>query len=295
MEKREVLTEVVQGTEEKNECLHVETRHKLDSTYPLHRHKALELNYLSHGEGLIRVVGDSSELVTGPELVLVGTNLEHQWAQPKEFVPREMDEITIHFMPGIHSTEVLSYAPMLPVKHLLQNADKGVRFSDEAIQRVLPKLKDLAQTPTSVERLVKLFGIIYELACDKDYVTLCSDEHVHSDIPHDSSRIRRVTEYINSHYREDLHLRDMAKIACMTPTSFSRFFHLRTHKSISDYIIDKRLTYAAKLLAETQDTVLKICYDCGFNNITNFNRLFKGRKGLTPTEYRRKYSTQSIK
>lgn len=295
MEKREVLTEVVQQSGEKTECLHVEHRHKHDSTYPLHRHLQLELNYLVHGEGLARIVGDSHEEVVTDELVLVGSNLEHQWAQPIEFVPHAMEEITIHFAAGLFSQELLSYQPLAKVRDLLKNADRGIFFGPTAIEAVRAKLEQIAGAPTGLDRFVMLIQIISILAESEDYRLLCDENYVHTDLPVDSDRIRRVTEYISRMYREDIRLSDLSKIACMTPSSFSRFFRLRAHMSVSDYIIEKRLHYAAKELAETTRTVVEICYDSGFNNITNFNRIFKSRKGLTPTEYRQKYSTHSLK
>lgn len=295
MAKREILTEVVAHTEEKSEFMHIERRHKFDSTYPLHRHKQIELNYIAHAEGLLRVIGDSSEEVTGDELVLIGANLEHQWAQPVEFIPHQMDEITIQFSPNILSAELLSYQHMKSLRQLMEDADRGVRFSLASINKVRPQLEQLASLPPGFDRFILLLQLLYVLSDEKDYVLLSSEQYTPSSLPSDSSRLRRVTDYIAKHYNEEIRLETLSAMACMTPTSFSRFFRLRTHMSISDYIINKRLNYAAKLLAETQKNVSQISCECGFNNITNFNRIFKSRKAMTPNEFRRIYSTRSVR
>ena len=98
----------------------------------------------------------------------------------------------------------------------------------------------------------------------------------------------------DENYRNEIRLQDLADIASMTPTAFSRFFKLRTNKSISEYIIDVRLGHAARLLADSTMAVVEICYRCGFNNISNFNRIFRKRKGCTPTEFRDNYHKKHI-
>ena len=80
----------------------------------------------------------------------------------------------------------------------------------------------------------------------------------------------------------------------MTPVSFSRFFKLRTGKSLSDYIIDIRLGHATRQLVDSMKTVAEICYECGFNNLSNFNRIFKKKKGCSPKEFREIYYKKKV-
>ena len=80
----------------------------------------------------------------------------------------------------------------------------------------------------------------------------------------------------------------------MTPAAFSRFFRMRTGKTVSDYMIDIRLGHAARLLVDSPTSVAEICYNCGFNNISNFNRIFKKKKGCSPTAFRDNYHKSKI-
>ena len=80
----------------------------------------------------------------------------------------------------------------------------------------------------------------------------------------------------------------------MTPTAFSRFFHLHTHKTVSEYTIDIRLGHATRMLVDSSHSVAEICYACGFNNISNFNRIFKKKKGCSPTVFRENYHKSKI-
>lgn len=102
----------------------------------------------------------------------------------------------------------------------------------------------------------------------------------------DSRRVRKVQEYIDTHYKEDLHLALLSDLVGMTDSAFSRFFRLRTGRSITEYITEIRLGHAARMLVDSTMGVSEICYECGFNNVSNFNRLFKRLKGRSPREFR---------
>jgi AraC-like DNA-binding protein len=108
-------------------------------------------------------------------------------------------------------------------------------------------------------------------------------------IPSDSRRVQKIEDEICRNYNKQLYLDDLADMVGMTPTAFSRFFKLRTGRTLSEYIIDIRLGHAARKLVDTTMTIAEICYDCGFNNISNFNRIFKKRKGCSPTTFRENY------
>ena len=86
----------------------------------------------------------------------------------------------------------------------------------------------------------------------------------------------------------------MADLVGMTPSSLSRFFKFRAGKTVSEYIIDIRLGCASRLLVDTTNSITEICYDCGFNNLSNFNRIFKKKKGCTPKEFRENFRKTKV-
>jgi AraC-like DNA-binding protein len=106
--------------------------------------------------------------------------------------------------------------------------------------------------------------------------------------------VRAVEEYIDQNFKSEIRLKTLSDIAGMTPAAFSRFFRTRTGKTVSDYIIDTRLGYASRLLVDSHTNVAEICYSCGFNNISNFNRIFKKKKGCSPTAFRDNYHKSKI-
>ncbi len=137
-------------------------------------------------------------------------------------------------------------------------------------------------------------AILHELAEDGHYRKLSSSSFASLKPSGDSRRVQKVKDYINAHYKEDIRLNELADLAGMTPTAFSRFFKLRTGRSISDYVIDIRLGHATRQLVDSTTSVAEICYGCGFNNVSNFNRIFKKKKGNSPKVFREIYQHHKV-
>ena len=137
--------------------------------------------------------------------------------------------------------------------------------------------------------------ILYELSMfTKEARTLSSSSFARIEVQSDSRRVQKVQDYINRHYQEEIRLGTLANMVGMTEVSFSRFFKLRTGKSLSDYIIDIRLGHATRLLVDSTMAIAEICYECGFNNLSNFNRIFKKKKSCSPKEFREYYRKKRI-
>ena len=142
--------------------------------------------------------------------------------------------------------------------------------------------------------MLTLFDILYDLSKYADARELSSSSFAHVQIDHESRRVTKVKDYITAHYMEEIRLEQMSTLVNMSPTAFSRFFSQRTGKSLAEYIVDIRIGMAARKLIDTTDPVSTICYDCGFNTLSNFNRLFRKRKNCSPTEFREKYAKTKV-
>ena len=176
---------------------------------------------------------------------------------------------------------------------MFRDADHGLSFSQHTIMKIYSAIDGLAAEPEGFMRFLKFLKILYDLS-RSDYRILASSSFSHAERNPESRRVQKVKQYINDHYTEVLRLDDLAGLAGMTPTSFSRFFKLRTGKSLSDYVLDIRLGNAARALVDSTRNISEICFECGFNNLSNFNRIFKARRGVTPKEFRAMYKKNKV-
>ncbi len=287
----EVLTEITQLSE--LDCFHIVDRHKTEFTYPLHRHREFELNFVEHGAGVKRIVGDSMETIGEYDLALIGAeNLEHVW-EDGTCQSRDIREITIQFAPDFLSESLLAKNQFDSIRKMLKAADHGIAFSLESIMRVFPYLDGLASEADHFVQFLKFLWILNELSrCQ--YKILASSSFAHSTRNQESRRVTKVKQYINDHYSEPLRLDDLASMVGMSPSAFSRFFKMRTGKSLSDYLLDIRLGYAARMLVDSTKNISEICYESGFNNLSNFNRIFKSKRNITPRDFRALYKKTKV-
>ena len=287
----EVISEITRLTDK--DCYHLVERHKKQHTYPLLRHGEMELNFVENCSGNRRIIGDSIEVIDCYDLVLMGGGLEHTWEQ-YECQSNDIREVTIHFSRDLFSDTFLSKTHIKPLHDLIQRADVGVAFGMKAIMHNYDRLNELVNMEPGFYSVMKFIELMYELSLTSDYRLLSTSAFAHTTMTTDSRRVQKVKDYIDVNFKDDIRLQVLADLANMTPTAFSRFFKLRTAKSISEYIIDVRLGHAARMLADSTMAVVEICYRCGFNNISNFNRIFKRKKGLTPTEFRENYHKKHV-
>lgn len=168
-------------------------------------------------------------------------------------------------------------------------ASLGICFPLSAIMKVYSKIDGLPSEENGFGQYLKLVKLIYDLSECEGMRTLSNVAYLSVNEGKEDMRIKEAKKYIQEHYLEQVTLTLLSKKANMTPVSFSRFFKQQTGRNVSDYIIEVRLSNAAQMLMETTKSIYDICFESGFNNLSNFNRIFKKKKGITPKMLRSHY------
>ena len=271
------------------DALYIADRHKSEFSYPVHNHDVFELNFVENAAGVKRIVGDSNEVIGDYDLVLItNPTLEHAWEQ-HECKSNDIREITIQFNFGAGMTEAdyfFGKTPFESIRHMMKEAQKGMAFPMSSIMKVYERLSGLSQITDRFTALMEFLNILHTLSLCTGARTLATTSYAKVNIEDDSRRILRVKKYISDNYMYELRLKSLADLANMSESAFCRFFKLHTGRRLSDYIIDIRLGYATRLLIDTTETIAEISFKCGYNNMSNFNRIFKRKKGCSPTEFR---------
>lgn len=264
-------------------------RHKTFFEYPAHNHEEYELNFVENAAGATRTIGDSHETIGDLDLVLMtGSKLVHVWEQgtcPEQ----DIHEITIHIDPNTFKGPIMDKRAFGTIRHMLERAQCGLAFPEAAIQILREDIINLAHSNDSFASVIRLFNLLYRLSLVEGARELSSSSFIDSREENEDERIKRVKDYITTNYAQDICLKDMAKLVCMSEDSFSRFFKHKTGRTPNRYLIDYRLGIAARLLLTTHLSVAEIGYTCGFNTLSHFNRLFRDSKGCTPSEFRERF------
>jgi AraC-like DNA-binding protein len=276
------------------DALYIAERRKKEFTYPIHNHDVFELNFVENAPGVRRIVGDSNEVIGDYDLAIItGPDLEHVWEQ-NTCTSDNIREITVHFFLDLSDAGFLSRNPFFSLRKMLLEARKGLAFSLSDIMRVYKLLDTLSSVKEGFYAVTQFLTILHELSKSTEMRTLASSSYAKVAVESDSRRVLKVKNYISKNYTEEIRLNTLADIAGMSPSAFSRFFKLHTGRNLSEYIIEQRLGYASRMLVDTSNSVAEICYACGFNNLSNFNRIFKKRKHCSPTEFRENYHKTRI-
>lgn len=276
------------------DVLYIADRHKKEFTYPIHNHSVYELNFVENAKGVRRIVGDSQEVIGNYDLCLITSpDLEHVWEQ-NECHSDDIREITVQFDFSMSDETLFGRNPYASITRMMQEAKKGLSFPLQAIMKVYGMLDTLSSVKDGFYAVQQFLTILYELSRCENARTLASSSYAKVTVEDDSRRILKVKNFISKNYMDELRLPELASLAGMSSSAFSRFFKLHTGRNISEYIIDLRLGYAARMLVDTAKSISEIGFDCGFNNLSNFNRIFKKKKGCSPSEFRESYHKTRI-
>lgn len=253
-----------------------------------HYHPELELVVIIDSIGT-RFVGDSIEKFQPGEIILIGKNLPHMWLNDEDyFIPTtnlKAEAYCIHFQEDFMGEHFLNLPISSHLLELFKLANRGIRFNNLDFP-VIEHVQQLFLEQDEFEQLLLLLKLMDLLANHKDKVLLSSEGYFNSNIKDGSDAIH---EYIFQNFKKPIQLADVAAVAEMNPTAFSRYFKRIHRKTFSQYLIEIRIGYACKLLIENKLNISDICYKSGFNNLSNFNKQFKKIMKMNPSDYIRKH------
>ncbi|MGJ1313264.1 MULTISPECIES: AraC family transcriptional regulator [Sphingobacterium] len=275
------------------ECFTVFHRIKDKFDFPYHYHEEYELNMILNASGAQRVVGDRIEEIGDYELVLTGPNLPHGWFN-NNCRSKNIVEVTVQWNKDLFSDQFLNKNQLNFIKRMLQVSSFGIKFSKSTIKSIAPEILNLHKT-VGFDSVIKLMLILRDLSVSKDTELLVEgDMLLDKSLNFRSRRLDVAFDYMNKNFSKLISLNDVAELVNMSEVSFSRFIKKRTGKTFIDNLNEIRLGHATRMLIETSNTVAEICYLCGFNNISNFNRAFKRKKNCTPSAYRLNFSGSRV-
>jgi AraC-like DNA-binding protein len=272
-----------------SDCFTIFSRVKEEFNFPLHFHEDYELNLVFNAKGAKRIVGDNVEEIDEMDLVLIGPNLSHVWLT-HNCTSRNITEVTIQWHKDLFDEKLLKRNQLSFIRRMFERSARGILFPKETAQLVYKRLLAINQMQ-GFDSVLELMSILHQLSTSKSMRVL-SDLNFNNDqiLNYNSRRIDKAFEFMNANFHKPISLKDISKLVSMTEVSFSRFIKKRTGNTFIDSLNDIRLGHATKMLIETTHSVAEVSYNCGFNNISNFNRFFKKKKQCTPKEFRQNYS-----
>lgn len=240
-----------------------------------------------------RYIGNNISSFSAGEVVLLGENIPHIWRYNKEATIKgkvlDAESLSLHFDPECLGKDLLNLQEAYLLPRLFEKAKSGLVLHGQARKQVATLMQQAIEA-TNLERIIILLSILKTIAETPD-ITPISITH---NLPptsneYDKLRLNEICNYTLTNYKNDITLEEISAISHLSTTSFCRYFKSMTRKTYYNFLNEIRVSQACKLLVEDKFPTNIICFECGFNNISNFYRHFKKITGITPFEYKKKY------
>ncbi|HEX8548409.1 MAG TPA: AraC family transcriptional regulator [Cytophagaceae bacterium] len=259
---------------------------------PWHYHPEFELVMIVKSNGK-RFIGNFVSDFQDGDITFLGPNLPHFYRNGPSYYKGDpafrAHSIVIHFLEDSLGKDLLALPQVRKLRHLFERSQQGIDILGDTKKKVCEKMMKLLQL-SGMKRLICLLEIL-ELLADTTEYKLISGPGIVGNNALDTDRLNSIFQFVLENYTREITLEEVANKIHMTRTSFCRFFKERTKRTFSSLLMDVRLNQAAKLLMESKESIVQISYECGYSNLSNFNRQFKGKHNMSPREYRQTYKT----
>lgn len=253
-----------------------------------HYHNNYEISFITEGSGK-RIVGDSIQDFYPGDMVFLGKNLPHLWIAEKNFKynpSRNLEMVSLQFSSEFLTNQLLSIPEFEFLNKAILNSDCGLKITGETlnygsnIMLQLPYLKGF-------ERMISFFTLLDVIGRSECNVKLAGNDYLKTRFSSGSTRIEKIHKYLMNNYMNEIDLEILANLVSMSKGSLCRFFKQKMGVTIIEYLNRIKIEFACKLLMDFDLSILEVCFDSGFNNLSHFNKMFKNINGVTPSEYRK--------
>jgi AraC-like DNA-binding protein len=256
-----------------------------------HFHPEIELIYIHKGRGT-RFIGNDVHHFECDELCLIGSNMPHMWrSDPDYFLESsklKLDVTVIYFHHDFLGNKFFNIPELKTIDLLLEKAKRGIKITGNTRLQVQELIEKLSQA-TGLERITILLGILEKIAlCNELELinTIYSTEKIEKS---EADRLNRVFQYISDNFQRKITLTEIASVANLSAKAFCRYFKAKTRKTFNIFLLEVKVAHACNIILEKDITIYEVCYDSGFNNLSNFNRYFKKLINKTPLEFKKEH------
>ena len=254
-----------------------------------HYHQEFELSFITEGSGS-RIVGDSVEEFHPGDLIFIGPRIPHVWfpedKHKRQHSGRTLESVYMLFNNDILPDGLTDLPEFEHVRNAIRLSQRGIRITGETLNEVSRIMLQLPYM-NSIRRLMFSYEIMDHIGKSESFSYLASSEYVKTKFDTTNKRVNLIHEFLMKNYQNEIDLKEVAEIVHMAPASVCRFFKSSTGLTIFEYLNKIKIDYSCQLLLNTDMNIVDISYDCGFNNLSHFNKQFRKFIGNTPTLFRK--------
>ncbi len=265
--------------------------HEKSSFHSWHHHPEYELVLITKGKG-IRMIGDHIDRFENNDLLLLGPYLPHEWRCDDNFYQSTGEflgeGIVIQFLHDSFGNKFFALPENKELNLFLSKSRQGCQVYGTSRNEIISIMKQMLSMDET-ERLYALFSIFKCLSSSKEFRQLSSPSFLGSFKVNENEPIQKAVQYILQNFQDNIKINDLLDISNMSNTTFFMSFKKMYGMTFKRYLSSIRIGYACRLLGENTMSISQIAYECGFGNLSNFNRQFKVIKRCSPREYKKQH------
>jgi AraC-like DNA-binding protein len=257
---------------------------KLNDFFFWHFHPEYEIVYIEAADGT-RHIGEHIARFEQSDLVFIGPYIPHLNFDYGIKTPYE--KIVIQMREDFFEKAFATVPELSHIKTLFNNVKKGVYFTGETKQRLGERLKKIPQL-SHFQQFMEMLDIFQEMATATEMTVIDAKPITQHYNLKEQQRLKSVYRYIEDHFDKKIEMTHMAQLTHLSRAAFCRYFKKMTLMTFTEFLNQYRINQAKKHLL-LDNSVSKVCYDCGFESLSYFNRIFKKMTGMNPLQFKKNH------
>ena len=255
----------------------------------LHQHEEIQISLIIKGEGTL-IVGDSVNSYKKGDIFVIGSNIPHVFKSDLK-VTKTSHMLTLFFTERSFGVDFFNLEELNEIKPFFKRSKHGFRITSK--KNILTELFFNLETASKLSQLIILLQLL-KIFAKTNYKSLSSFVYNKKYSDNEGNRMRNVFEYTMNNFTQEITLNSISKVANMTKNAFCKYFKKRTNKTYFQFLTELRIEHACKLLIKQKETpIVSIAEQCGYNNISNFNRQFQIYKQQSPTAFKNSFHSNN--
>lgn len=252
----------------------------------LHQHPEIQLTVIKESQGTL-IAGDYVGPFHAGDVFVIGSNQPHVFRNDEKFFKKKSKAvaITVFFDETTLGEKFWQLEETKSLQQFFNSSTGGFRIIGKKKKSLAEKLIHISDAQ-GLEKLILFLGIIKELNTKKEMQPLSKPAIQRNIKTYDGNRLNKILEFTFREFHRVITLNEVAALANLTPEAFCKYFKTRTRKTYVSFLNEIRVNHACRLLTG-EKSIAGICYDSGFTNLSNFNRIFKKIKRVSPGEWRK--------
>nr|WP_315182608.1 AraC family transcriptional regulator [uncultured Flavobacterium sp.] len=255
---------------------------KLNDFYYWHFHPEFELTFIEAPQGTRRV-GNHVGQFEGSDLVFIGSNIPH--LNFDYGIRTEYKKVVLQIKEDFFKNDFVTTPELSAIYQLFENSKKVICFNGTTKELVGKRLKEIHHLP-NFEQFIEVLSLFQMLATSNEKTFL-------HELPFDDfynnkeqNRLKIVYAFIENNFQRNITIDEMGQLTHLSKAAFCRYFKKMTRLTFTEFLNQFRIEQAKRLLKEDKN-VTETCYECGFESLSYFNRIFKKVVGQNPIQFKK--------